>query len=241
MHDDVMLVLGDGPRGALLVTPPTALTTTPAALVMRPPSPGWRGKRTFDFAVAAVLLLLVLPVFLVLALIVKLTSRGPVFFRQRRVGRNGEDFPMLKFRTMRTGAEERLRTDGQLHELFLAGGHKIPSHLDPRVTPVGRVLRRLSLDELPQLLNVLFGHMSMVGPRPVERSQFLRDYASHESAYLPVRPGLTGLWQVSGRSTVHFPERAEMDRQYVQNCRAWTDAKIIFRTPLVVFTGQGAD
>jgi lipopolysaccharide/colanic/teichoic acid biosynthesis glycosyltransferase len=202
---------------------------------------GWPGKRLLDIVLASTILLVALPIFLTVALVIKLTSAGPVFFRQRRVGRGGTDFPMLKFRTMHVGSEERLRADPVLHEIFVQGSHKIPSHLDPRVTPVGRVLRRLSLDELPQLLNVLSGHMSMVGPRPVERSQLVRDYRGYEAAYMTLRPGLTGLWQVSGRSTVHFPERAEMDRRYLGTCGPWEDAKIILRTPRALLTGLGAD
>jgi exopolysaccharide production protein ExoY len=115
-----------------------------------------------------------------------------------------------------------------------------PGHMDPRVTHVGRFLRRTSLDELPQLLNVLSGHMSLVGPRPVERTQLQRDYVGFESAYLRLRPGLTGLWQVSGRSTIGFPKRAELDVQYMATCSLWADAKILARTPLVIFTGLGA-
>lgn len=148
---------------------------------------------------------------------------------------------MLKFRTMHMDSEQRLQSDPALRDLFLQGGHKIPCRLDPRVTAVGRVLRRLSLDELPQLLNVLSGHMSVVGPRPVERSQLVRDYGEFEPMYIALRPGLTGLWQVSGRSTVAFPERAHLDHHYVQTCGPWIDAKIILRTPLVVFSGLGAD
>jgi len=202
---------------------------------------GWAGKRILDLLLSLPLLLVVTPLFLLLAILIKLTSPGPALFRQRRVGRGGREFPMLKFRTMYTDSEARLRSDPDLHDLFVRGSHKIPCRLDPRVTPVGRVLRRLSLDELPQLLNVVSGHMSIVGPRPVERSQFVLDYGGYEHVYLALRPGLTGLWQVSGRSTVQFPERAELDRSYLRACGPWLDAKIILRTPLVVFTGLGAD
>jgi len=194
-----------------------------------------------DVAVALILLFATVPLFVATALVIKLTSAGPVFFRQRRVGRGGDEFPMLKFRTMHTDAEARLRSDPELYDLFVRSGHKIPCRLDPRITRIGGVLRRLSLDELPQLFNVLTGHMSVVGPRPVERSQFLSDYCGHEHAYLPLRPGLTGLWQVSGRSTVQFPERAELDAQYMRACGPWLDAKIILRTPVVVLKGLGAE
>jgi lipopolysaccharide/colanic/teichoic acid biosynthesis glycosyltransferase len=142
---------------------------------------------------------------------------------------------------MHVDSEARLRSDPGLHELFLHGDHKIPSRIDPRVTTIGRLLRRLSLDELPQLLNVVRGEMSIVGPRPVERTQLVRDYGNRASSYLALRPGLTGLWQVSGRSTVKFPERAELDDHYLETCGPWMDVKILLRTPLVVFTGLGAD
>jgi exopolysaccharide production protein ExoY len=203
--------------------------------------PGWRGKRALDVTVTAVLIVLFLPVFLVVALAVKASSPGPVLFRQRRVGRGGREFLIFKFRTMDTDAELKLRTDEELHRRFLAGDHKLPSRTDPRVTRVGRLLRRSSLDELPQLLNVLAGDMSLVGPRPVVHPELVRDYEGFESSYLSLRPGLTGLWQVSGRSTVGFPERAHLDERYRASCGPWTDAKILLRTPLVVVTGLGAD
>jgi lipopolysaccharide/colanic/teichoic acid biosynthesis glycosyltransferase len=207
-----------------------------------PPGPGrgWMGKRVVDVVFASVLLLVTLPLFVVLALVIKLTSAGPVFFRQRRVGRADKDFLMLKFRTMHTDSEQRLRSDPALQELFVQGSHKIPADLDPRITSIGRVLRRLSLDEMPQLLNVLLGHMSLVGPRPVERTQLVRDYGEYQSMYVALRPGLTGLWQVSGRSTVQFPERALLDCHYLQVCGPLTDAKIILRTPRAVVSGLGA-
>ena len=203
--------------------------------------PGWRGKRALDIVASVLLILVFLPVLLLVALAVKATSPGPVLFRQRRVGRGGRDFLILKFRTMDSDAERRLRTDEELHRRFLAGDHKLPSRTDPRVTSIGGLLRRSSLDELPQLFNVLAGDMSLVGPRPVVHTELVRDYDGFESSYLSLRPGLTGLWQVSGRSTVAFPERAHLDERYMASCGPWTDAKILLRTPLVVVTGLGAD
>lgn len=242
MHDDGVSVVGEV-AAALRLAPDLLPDHAGAHVALAPAAeqPGWFGKRALDIGLALVLLVLAVPVFVVVAVLIKATSAGPVFFRQRRVGRGGEDFPMLKFRTMHTDSEHRLRTDPALHQIFLDGGHKIPSRLDPRVTAVGRVLRKLSLDELPQLLNVLAGHMSMVGPRPVERSQLVRDYRGYEKAYMALRPGLTGLWQVSGRSRVQFPQRAELDRHYLQTCGPWVDTKIILRTPRAVLTGLGAD
>lgn len=201
----------------------------------------WRGKRALDIVLSLVLVVLLSPLLLAVAIAVRLTSAGPVLFRQPRVGQGGRIFSIIKFRTMRADAQEQLRTRPELHELFVDRGHKIPSELDPRVTRVGRWLRRLSLDELPQLFNVVVGHMSLVGPRPVERTQFERDYDGYESAYLRLRPGLSGLWQVSGRSTVAFPARADLDTLYAEACSPWLDLKILARTPVVIATGLGAD
>ena len=228
--DDLLLSIEDFGGQALVAERPLAGV-----------HPGWRGKRAMDIAGTAVLILLLLPVFLLAAVAVKASSPGPVLFRQRRVGRGGREFSILKFRTMRTDAERRLQTDPELRERFVAGGHKLPSHVDPRVTRVGRLLRRSSFDELPQLFNVIAGDMSLVGPRPVERSQLDRDYVDLDAAYLALRPGLTGLWQVSGRSRIEFPERAHLDERYLASCSPRIDARILLRTPLVVVTGLGAD
>ncbi len=242
MHDEGLLVVDGWPETTRAAVRPVPIPVrVDGALAATSRGVGWAGKRAVDVVLSLVLLVLTLPLFLLLAFVIKLTSPGPVLFRQRRVGQGGADFPMLKFRTMQADSEERLRTDPDLHERFLQGSHKIPSRLDPRVTAVGRVLRRLSLDELPQLLNVLLGHMSIVGPRPVERTQLVRDYGAYESSYLALRPGVTGLWQVSGRSRVQFPERAHLDCRYLERCGPWTDAKIILRTPRAVVTGLGAD
>lgn len=242
VHDDGVMVVGGAIDAATLSMRPmpslTAQEILPHAAVE---GSAWLGKRAVDLVFSLVLLLVALPLFLIVGVLIKGTSSGPVFFRQRRVGRGGEDFPMLKFRTMHADSEERLRADPALYQLFLESAHKVPAHLDPRVTRVGRVLRRFSVDELPQLVNVLFGHMSLVGPRPVERSQLLRDYGAFERVYLALRPGLTGLWQVSGRSTVPFPERAHLDSDYLQACGPRIDAKILLRTPRAVFTGLGAE
>lgn len=197
---------------------------------------GWRGKRTADVVVSIVICLLVLPVLVLIGVLIKLTSRGPALFRHRRVGRFGREFDMLKFRTMHVDAEERLRGDAALLGTYLAWDHKIPGSMDPRITRVGRVLRATSLDELPQLLNIIAGSMSLVGPRPVERAQ-LSQYGTRVRAYLALRPGLTGLWQVTGRDSVGFPDRAEIDHDYVSACRWSLDAAILARTPLAVVRG----
>jgi exopolysaccharide production protein ExoY len=201
---------------------------------------GWPGKRMLDVAGALVLLVLLAPVMLLAALAVKLSSPGPVFFRQPRIGRGGREFPIIKFRTMCKDAEERLQHDSGLRGLYFNGDHKIPCRLDPRVTPVGRVFRTWSIDELPQLFNVIAGHMSLVGPRPVELSQ-VGSYAERMDAYLSMRPGLTGIWQTSGRSGIPFPARAELDAWYQERCTLWLDLKILAKTPLSVLRREGSD
>lgn len=201
---------------------------------------GWRGKRALDVAGALLLVLVFLPLMVLTALAVKLTSRGPVFFRQNRVGRDGREFPMLKFRTMVVDSEARLARDPELHRMYLENSHKLPCQLDPRVTRVGRLLRTWSIDELPQVFNVLAGHMSLVGPRPVTRDQ-LPEYGGLSDVYLSLRPGLTGMWQVSGRSQVVFPERAHLDAHYLSACTAWVDLKVLARTPLAVVLRRGSD
>ena len=242
MHDNGVMVGGGEIEAATLSVRPMPALVAPAIVPhVAVERRGWLGKRAVDLTLSLLLLLVALPLFLLVAVLIRVTSSGPVFFCQRRVGRGGDDFPMLKFRTMHADSEERLRSDPALHQLFLESAHKVPAHLDPRVTRVGRVLRRFSIDELPQLVNVLCGHMSLVGPRPVERSQLIRDYGAFERVYVALRPGLTGLWQVSGRSTVQFPERAHLDSHYLQACGPWIDAKIILLTPRAVVTGLGAE
>ena len=201
---------------------------------------GWPGKRAFDFAIAALLLGAALPAVLVIAILIKATSTGPVFFRQTRVGFGGRWFTIVKFRTMHPDAEARLASDPELLELYLEGDCKIHRAHDPRITRLGRFLRRSSLDELPQLLNVLLGHMSLVGPRPVRPAELVQ-YQGCEPAYLSVRPGVTGLWQVSGRNHVKFPHRAHIDQDYASRCSFGLDLVILTRTIAAVVSADGAN
>jgi lipopolysaccharide/colanic/teichoic acid biosynthesis glycosyltransferase len=198
-----------------------------------------RGKRALDLVVALAAAPIVVPLGLACALLVKLTSRGPALFRQQRVGLSGQTFSMYKFRTMREDAEERLHSDPELWDQYVRNDYKLPISVDPRVTPLGRWLRRTSLDELPQLINVVTGTMSLVGPRPVTRAQF-DAFADVVDAYQAVRPGMTGYWQVNGRSDIHYPERAEFDRHYVDEWSVWLDISLILRTPFAVVGGRGA-
>jgi len=198
----------------------------------------WRGKRLFDVLASLVLLILLVPAFVVVALAILLSTGRPILFRQFRIGRGGREFAILKFRTMERDAEARLAMEPELGDLYSRFSHKIPAAMDPRITPLGRFLRRTSLDEMPQLVNVLRGEMSLVGPRPVLASE-LCHYAGHAPC-MSLRPGLTGLWQVSGRDEVQFPRRAELDRDYVRNCTLTNDMGILLRTPLVVLSRRGA-
>jgi exopolysaccharide biosynthesis polyprenyl glycosylphosphotransferase len=194
-------------------------------------------KEMMDFVMALVLTVLLSPILLLAALAIKLTSRGPVFFVQERLGLNKRRFRMLKFRTMVMDAEERLE---ELKHLNQQSGpvFKIPN--DPRVTVVGRILRKLSIDELPQLFNVLRGEMSLVGPRPLP----VRDYEGFDTDWhrrrFSVRPGMTCTWQVSGRNKVDFRRWMEMDMEYIDNWSLGLDARILLRTIPVVLIGLGA-
>jgi exopolysaccharide biosynthesis polyprenyl glycosylphosphotransferase len=190
-------------------------------------------KETFDRVVSTALLLLISPVLLVIAAVIKATSPGPVMFRQQRAGLNGGYFRIWKFRTMHDGAEHVV---DELSEELNTGRGKLPD--DPRVTRVGRFLRKTSLDELPQLLNVVMGQMSLVGPRPVPTP--VETFAEHELRRLLVKPGMTGLWQVSGRSDLAWHERVRLDLYYVENWSPVLDLVILFRTIAVVLRGKGA-
>jgi exopolysaccharide biosynthesis polyprenyl glycosylphosphotransferase len=193
-------------------------------------------KRAFDFLGAASLLVLLSPVLLVTALAIKLDSAGPVFYRQERIGRHRAPFRMTKFRSMTVDAEHRL--DG-LRALNESDAVLFKMRHDPRVTRVGRLIRRYSIDELPQLLDVLRGEMSLVGPRPSLASE-VEQYSSQMGRRMYVRPGMTGLWQVSGRSDLSFDEAERLDLAYVDNWSITGDLMIILRTARAVTRGQGA-
>ena len=195
-------------------------------------------KRAFDVAISAVALIVLAPFLAILAFLVKLDSRGPFLFVQKRVGLNGRPFHMLKFRTMREGAHDEQASVAHLNASDDARLFKIPD--DPRVTRFGRIVRRWSIDELPQLVNVLTGDMSLVGPRPFFESD-LDDYEAHHFRRLAVKPGLTGLWQVSGRSDiVDFEEVVRLDRYYIEHWSFLFDLQIIARTIPAVARRRGA-
>jgi exopolysaccharide biosynthesis polyprenyl glycosylphosphotransferase len=193
-------------------------------------------KRTFDLVVAGLLLLCLSPLLLSIVLAVRLTSRGPVIYRSRRPGMGGVPFECLKFRTMYNDADQR---QGELEQANEASGALFKIRRDPRTTPVGRLLRRFSLDELPQLLNVLRGEMSLVGPRPLPQRDFERLEAWHMKRYL-VMPGITGLWQVSGRAELDFDDLVRLDFLYLERWSVFLDLTILFKTVPALLSRRGA-
>lgn len=203
------------------------------------PIDGWPvvWKRVLDFTLASLLLFLLTPLFLLVAVLIKLTSEGPVFFTQERLGLNKRRFRIYKFRTMVVGAEQRQPELGHLNEV---AGPVFKIKGDPRVTPLGRVLRKTSIDELPQLFNVSKGEMSLVGPRPLP----VRDYEGFDQDWhrrrFSVRPGITCLWQISGRSSIGFDKWMELDMQYIDEWSLWLDIRILAETIPAVLKGSGA-
>lgn len=203
-------------------------------------------KRTFDLIFAALAITLLLPVWLLIALLIKLDSKGPVFYTQERVGMDGRLFLLYKFRTMKAGADSELHREYQ--RAFIAGraeanlGNETkPTYklkADPRITRIGKLLRRISLDEVPQLLNVLSGDMSLVGPRPPIPYE-VEAYELWHRKRLDMKPGLTGLWQVSGRNRLPFEEMVRLDLFYIENWSLLLDLKIILRTGFVMLGGEG--
>jgi len=216
-----------------------------ASVNLRPTSAGHRPvggmpKRVFDVVAAAAAIALLSPLFAMLALLVKWSDPGPVFYAHRRIGRNGNVFYCLKFRTMVVNGDEVLvrhfAENPKARDEWRAT-RKLQS--DPRVTRIGQVLRKLSLDELPQVFNILMGHMSVVGPRPVVKDE-LEMYGPAADCYLRSRPGLTGLWQVSGRNDVSYGTRVAFDQHYVENWSFLSDIKIIVLTVPAILASRGS-
>jgi lipopolysaccharide/colanic/teichoic acid biosynthesis glycosyltransferase len=237
------------------------LVESPAALIHEPRRRGARlgeltsrlAKRILDIVGSAALLAVLSPVFLAVAALIKWTSKGPVFFRQERVGQHAKPFTMLKFRTMRVDAGHELHQ--QYVSQFIQNGQnkaEAPAATetasqpvfkivnDPRVTPLGHFLRRSSLDELPQFWNVLIGEMSLVGPRPPLPYEVKVYKRWHRRRLFVAKPGITGLWQVTGRSRTTFDEMVRLDIRYAKNPSVWTDVKILLATPKAVISGNGA-
>jgi Undecaprenyl-phosphate galactose phosphotransferase WbaP len=197
-------------------------------------------KRALDIALVVACSPLLLLLFAIIAAAIRIDSEGPVFFSHRRIRRSGEFFSMWKFRTMCVNSgevlEHYLSTNAEARTEWRQC-HKLK--YDPRVTPVGRFLRRTSLDELPQLWNVIIGSMSLVGPRPIVAAE-VEKYGDHFADYCMVKPGITGLWQTSGRSNVDYPERVQLDRNYAHNWSLYGDIKILSKTFVAVLEQDGA-
>jgi exopolysaccharide biosynthesis polyprenyl glycosylphosphotransferase len=221
-------------------------TTVEAFDIPVAPSPHFGytwSKRGIDIVAASALLLLLSPLLLLACIAIKLTSPGPLFFRQERYGRGGRTFRIWKLRTMVAEAEDRI---AEAQEHLSAHGHDSNHHGpafkskdDPRVTPLGRVLRRTSLDEIPQLFNVLQGSMSLVGPRPLVRAE-VDELTPEQVRRHAVKPGITCIWQTSGRSRVPYEQRMQMDLAYVDHRSLWLDLWLLLKTPLSVLKGDGA-
>ncbi len=216
-------------------------------------------KRVMDVVGSMLILAILSPVLLIVALAVKLSSKGPVFYSQQRVGQYGKPFTFIKFRSMYVGNDSRIHQEyvakliageAERHHASVdnggngsgnkagAGVYKLTN--DPRITPVGSFLRRTSLDELPQLVNVLRGEMSLVGPRPAIPYEVAKYQTWHRRRVLEVKPGITGLWQVNGRCRIGFDEMVRLDLRYAKAWSPWFDLKILLRTPRAVFLGEGA-
>jgi exopolysaccharide biosynthesis polyprenyl glycosylphosphotransferase len=193
-------------------------------------------KRAMDLVVSIAGLVILFPLLTIIAVAIKLDSPGPAIFRQLRVGKGEQVFACFKFRSMREGADEEKK---HLLDQNEADGPIFKIRNDPRITKVGRILRRGSLDELPQLINVIMGHMSLVGPRPAPPAEVQRYQAWHKRR-LEVAPGITGLWQVSGRSELTFDEMVLLDLYYIENWSPFLDVQILLRTVPKVLTGEGA-
>jgi exopolysaccharide biosynthesis polyprenyl glycosylphosphotransferase len=194
-------------------------------------------KRVFDIVVSVVAIVALTPVWLIVPLVIKADDRGPVFFRQTRVGKDGEKFQILKFRSMRVNADAELKR--LLEEQGTDGKPLFKVREDPRITRIGAFLRKSSVDELPQLFNVLGGSMSLVGPRPQVPAEVAL-YDAQASRRLFVKPGITGLWQVNGRSALSWEESVRLDLSYAENWSMMLDIQILFRTVKVVLKRDGA-
>ena len=184
---------------------------------------------------------IVLPCFLIIYIIYKIKGyKGSIFFTQYRVGLRGKKFKIIKFRSMVENAEEVLTANKALYEKYINNSYKLPPNEDPRLTNIGDFIRKTSIDEIPQFINLWFGDMSLIGPRPILENE-LEEYSKEEQpVLLSVRPGITGMWQVSGRSEVYYPERCEMELYYPRNQSFLLDVKIFFLTIKKVLSGEGA-
>lgn len=194
-------------------------------------------KRFIDIIISTIGLIVCIPIFIIIGIAIKIDSKGPVFFKHKRIGKHGKKLEIYKFRTMIENAEEAMKNFTEEQKKEFAENFKLEN--DPRVTRVGKILRKTSLDELPQIINILKGEMSIIGPRPVVRSE-LEKYGSNQDKFLSVAPGLTGNWAANGRSDVSYEERMALELDYIENRNLILDMKIFFKTIGSVLKGRGA-
>jgi len=190
--------------------------------------------------IALILIIVFSPIFLLLSTIILFNDGFPFVFHQKRIGKNGDKFSCFKFRTMLKNSEKILKNDKDLMKIYIENDYKIPEKLETRYTKHGLFFRKYSLDEIPQFFNVLIGDMNLVGPRPIVPKELEHYVGEKRTQFLSVKPGITGLWQVSGRSNIDYPERVDFELQYIQKRSLWFDLKILFQTIFVVLVKRGA-
>lgn len=198
----------------------------------------YRGfKRIADIVLGCIGLIILLPVFLIIGICIKIDSKGPVIFAHKRIGKNGKKFNMYKFRSMYENAEEMIDNFSEEQKREWQENFKLEN--DPRITRVGNFLRKTSLDELPQIVNIIKGDLSIIGPRPIVDEE-LEKYGENKEKFLSITPGLTGYWQANGRSNTTYEERMQMELYYIDNQSLWLDIKIFFKTIVSVLKKEGA-
>ena len=197
-------------------------------------------KRLTDIVLSLLALIGFSPVFLGVWIANRFgDNKGPLFFKQTRIGKNGKPFKMYKFRSMIVNADEILHSNIELYEKYVENNYKLEPDEDPSINKLGRWLRRTSIDEIPQFINILKGDMSIVGPRPVVKEE-LKEYGDRVDKFLSVKPGAMGLWQASGRSNIGYPERCDLELSYVDKASYWYDVRIMFKNIISIFKNTGA-
>ncbi len=197
-------------------------------------------KRLTDIVLSAIALICFSPIFLVVWIMSLFgENKGPLFFKQTRIGKNGRPFKIYKFRSMIVNADEILHANPELYQKYVDNNYKLEPEEDPRVTKLGHWLRKTSIDEIPQFINILRGEMSIIGPRPVVKEELV-EYGDRVDKFLSVKPGAMGLWQASGRSNIGYPERCDLELSYVDLASYWFDIKIMFKNIISIFKSTGA-
>ena len=201
-----------------------------------------KNKRLFDLICSGIGLILLSPIFLIICTVIKCYEpKGTILFKQKRIGKDGKYFYIYKFRSMRMNADKILENDAKLYTKYIDSGYKLDPKEDPRITKLGLFIRKTSIDELPQLINVLKGEMSLVGPRPIVEQEIVEyEKQNKVNEFLSMKPGITGIWQISGRSNVGYPERVDLEISYLNNQSIMNDFKIILSTLMKVIIREGA-